>query len=131
MTMTRARWAQWLLTRADGHGQREALIGDLLEELAHGRSRGWLVAQLIGPCWFALLARTRRCARVTPALIALSLGVVLLGGVSITSISRVLETWTSCYLLAGTLSLFADVMSRTIGLRTVVISVDTPGAGGL
>jgi hypothetical protein len=53
---------------------------------------------------------------------------VLLGGVSVTSVSRVLVMWTGFYLLAGTLSLFADVMSRTIGLRTLVIAVDEEGS---
>ncbi len=122
------RIARWLLARADRGTRREALVGDLLEEIARGRSRRWVFEQVIGLCWFALVAHTRLHARVTPHLIALALSLALLGGISITSISRVLETWTAFYLLAGTLSLFADVMSRTIGLRTLVIVVDSKGA---
>lgn len=122
------RFARWLLARADRTGRREALIGDLLEEMAHGRSRRWVWQQVIGLCWFALVAHTRQRARVTPHLVALALSLVLLGGVSITSLSRVLETWTGFYLLAGTLSLFADVMSRSIVSRTLVIAANAEGA---
>jgi hypothetical protein len=124
MKMACSQFALWLLARADRAGRREALVGDLLEEIAHGRSRYWVWQQVIGLGWFALVARARQQARVTPHLIALAISLVLLGGVSITSLSRVLETWAGLYLLAGTLSLFADVMSRSIGSRALVI-VDT------
>jgi hypothetical protein len=96
--------------------------------MAGGRSRWWMFEQTVGLCWFALVARTRPHVRISPHLVALGLVLVLLGGVSVTSVSRVLVTWTGFYLLAGTLSLFADVMSRTIGLRTLVIAVDEEGS---
>ncbi len=126
--MPNPRFPLWLLARADRAGRREALVGDLLEEIAHGRSRCWVWQQVIGLGWFALVARTRQHARVTPHLIALAVSLVLLGGVSITSLSRVLETWAAFYLLAGTLSLFADVMSRSITSRALVIVVDATAA---
>lgn len=130
--MAYPRFVLWLLARADagggGGGHREALVGDLLEEIAHGRSRRWVCRQMIGLGWFALVAQTRRHVRVTPHLVALAISLVLLGGVSITSLSRVLETWAGFYLLAGTLSLFADVMSRTITSRVLVIVVDAAAA---
>ena len=38
---------------------------------------------------------------------------VLAGGASIASLEQVVETWTSVYYIAGTVSLFAHVMSRS------------------
>ena len=107
------RLALWLLARADVSGTREALVGDLMEEVARGCSRLWVWQQLIGLCWFALVAHARTHARITPFLVALVLAGVLLGGISISSLERVLETWVSVYLVAGTLSLFAHVMAPT------------------
>jgi hypothetical protein len=130
MNMANPRFVLWLLDRADAGrgGHREALVGDLLEEIAHGRSRHWVCLQMIGLGWFALVAQTRRHVRVTPPLVALAISLVLIGGVSITSLSRVLETWMGFYLLAGTLSLFADVMSRTITSRALVIVANAAAA---
>ncbi|MBZ5559189.1 MAG: hypothetical protein LAO77_18100 [Acidobacteriia bacterium] len=100
------------MARADRSGTREALIGDLLEELAHGRSRWWLCHQLVGLYWSAFAAHARHHARLTPCAVALALSVVLLGGVSITSADNVLEAWLGFYLVAGTVSLFAHMMAR-------------------
>ena len=121
------RFALMLMARADSFGTREALIGDLLEEIARGRSRPWVYQQLIGVYWFALVEHARNRARLTPRVVALALGAGLLGGVSIASFSRVLETWLGFYFVAGTLSLFADMASHTFGLRTPVMSVDADG----
>ena len=101
-----------LLTRADASGTREALIGDLLEEIARGRSRWWLCQQLIGLYGLALAAHARHHARLTPFVVALALCVVLLGGVSIASVGSVAEAWLGFYLVAGTLSLFAHRAAR-------------------
>ena len=117
--MASPRFALWLLARANCSGSREALVGDLLEEIARGRSRFWVWQQLIGLGGFALAAHARHHWRVTPHLIALVLGVVLLGGMSIASLSTVLETWVGFYLIAGTISLFAHIMSRTTDSRTL------------
>jgi hypothetical protein len=106
------RFALRLMARADSSGTREALIGDLLEEIARGRSRWWLCQQLIGLYGLVLAAHARRHARLTPCVVALALGVVLLGGVSIASASSVLEAWLGFYLVAGTLSLFAHMVAR-------------------
>jgi hypothetical protein len=46
-------------------------------------------------------------------MVALALGVALLGGVSIAPVNSVVETWLGFYLVAGTLSLFAHMTSRT------------------
>lgn len=118
------RFALRLLARADPSGRREALIGDVLEEIAHGRSRLWLCQQLIGLYGFALVARARNRARLTPHVVALALGVVLLGGASVAPVSSVLETWLGFYLVAGTLSLFAHMASQTVDSRAPIISVD-------
>ena len=106
------RFALRLLARVDACGTREALVGDLLEEIASGRSRWWLCQQLIGLYGFALAAHARRHARLTPCIVAVALGAVLLGGVSIASVGSVLEAWLGFYLVAGTLSLFAHMVCR-------------------
>jgi hypothetical protein len=112
MNMVCSRFALRLLARADASGTREALIGDVLEEIARGRSRWWLCQQVIGLYGLALAAHARHHARLTPCVVAVALSVVLLGGVSITSVGSVLEAWLGFYLLAGTLSLFAHMVAR-------------------
>jgi hypothetical protein len=121
------RFALRLLCQADSFGNREALIGDLLEEVASGRSRFWLYRQVLGLYGFALVARARTRARLTPHAVALVLGAVLLGGLSVASVSSVLETWLAFYGLAGTLSLFAHMISHTIESQQPVISGDGQG----
>jgi hypothetical protein len=111
--MVSPRFALRLLARVDAAGTREALIGDVLEEISSGRSRWWLCQQLIGLYGLALAAHVRDRARLTPCVVALALGAVLLAGVSIASVSSVLEAWLGFYLVAGTLSLFAHMLSRT------------------
>ena len=117
--MATPRFALWLLTRMNGSGSREALVGDLLEEIGRGRSRFWAWQQLAGVAGFALLAHAQRHARVTPYLVALALGVVLLGGMAMASLSSVLQAWLGFYLIAGTITLFAHIMSRAADSRTL------------
>jgi len=111
--MVRPPLAFRLLTRVDSRRTGEALIGDLLEEIALGRSRWWLCRQLIGLFGLALAAHVRHRARLTPGAVALALGTVLLGGALVASVDRVLEAWLGFYLVAGTLSLFAHMLART------------------
>ena len=122
--MACTRLALWLLTRTNAAGTRDALVGDLLEEMARGRSRVWVCQELLGFYGIALVAHARTKARVTPSLVALVLGVVMLGGASIASLEEVVETWASVYYVAGTLSLFAHVMSRTTASRTLPLTED-------
>ena len=61
-----------------------------------------------------------------PALVALVVGLVFAGGASLSSLEQVVETWTSVYYIAGTVSLFAHVMSRSTASRTLFI---TGGSG--
>jgi hypothetical protein len=110
--MVCSRLALRLLARADASGAREALIGDLLEEVSLGRSRWWLYQQLIGLYGWAFAAHARDHARLTPCVVAVGLGAVLLGGMSIASFSSVLVAWLGFYLVAGTLSLFAHMAAR-------------------
>jgi len=110
--MVCSRLALRLLARADASGTREALIGDVLEEISRGRSRWWLCHQLIGLYGLALAAHARRHLRLTPCVVAVALGAVLLGGVTVAPVSSVLEAWLDFYLVAGTLSLFAHMLSR-------------------
>jgi len=113
MKMVRHRLALWLLARVHDAGTREALVGDLLEEIGRGRSRFWVWQQLVGWGGVALGAHLRTHARVSPHLIALALGVVLLGGGSIASFGLMLQAWLVFYLVSGTISLFAHIMLRT------------------
>jgi hypothetical protein len=106
------RLALRLLARADSCGRRQALIGDLLEEIARGRSRWWLCQQVIGLYGLALVAHARDHARLTPSVVAAALSIALLCGVSIASVNSVLEAWLGFYLVAGTLSLFAHMVAR-------------------
>jgi len=110
--MVCSRLALTLLARADASGTREALIGDLLEEISRGRSRWWLWQQLIGLYGLALATHARHHARLSPFVVALALSVVLLGGVSIASVDSVAEAWLGFYLVAGTVSLFAHMAAR-------------------
>ena len=127
--MTMARFARWLLTRTSAAGTQDALIGDLMEEIAHGRSWRWVVQELVGLYGFAVLAQARESVRITPLLVALVVGVVLAGGASIASLEQVVETWTSVYYIAGTVSLFAHVMSRSTVSRTLPITSELEARG--
>ena len=120
--MAMARFARWLLTRTSAAGAREALIGDLMEEIAHGRSSWWVLQELVGVYGFGLVAQARDNVRITPLFVAIAVGLLLVGAASIVSLEQVVETWTSVYYLAGTVSLFAHVMSRTTASRTLPIS---------
>jgi hypothetical protein len=118
-----------LLAYADSFGAAEELIGDLLEEIASGRSQLWVCQQLIGlyGCAFTKCVRTR--ARLTPQTVALAFCALLLAGVSIGSVSSVLEAWLGFYAVAGTLSLFAHMASRAGGGRGTVLPVEAPNGG--
>ncbi len=124
--MARARFAQGLLTRRSVADTHSALVGDLLEEIAHGRSSSWVVQELVGLYGLAFITQIRESVRVTPLLVALILGLVLVGSASVASLEQVIETWTSAYYLAGTVSLFAHVMSRTTASRKLIL---TGGSG--
>ena len=121
-----ARFAQWLLTRTSAAGAPDALVGDLMEEIARGRSSWWVLQELVGLYGFGFVAQARKSVRITPLVVALALGLLLVGAASIASLEQVVETWTSVYYLAGTASLFAHVMSRTTASRTLMIA-DGPG----
>jgi hypothetical protein len=104
-----------LLAYADSFGAGEELIGDLMEEIARGRSQWWVCQQLIGLYGLAFTKRVRTRARLTPQTVALAFCALLLAGVSIGSVSSVLEAWLGFYAVAGTLSLFAHMASRAGG----------------
>jgi hypothetical protein len=122
MNMAMARFAHWLLTRTSAAGAPDALVGDLMEEIAHGRSSWWILQELVGVFGFGFLAQARDSVRITPLFVALAVGVLLLGAASLSSLEQVVETWTSVYYIAGTVSLFAHVMSRTTASRTLPIT---------
>ena len=113
--MPSRRCALRLLAYADSFGAGEELIGDLTEEIARGRSQWWVCQQLIGLYGLTFTKRVRTGARLTPQTVALAFCAVLLAGVSIGSVSSVLEAWLGFYAVAGTLSLFAHMASRAGG----------------
>jgi hypothetical protein len=129
--MAVTRFAHWLLTKTSAAGAPDALVGDLMEEIAHGRSSWWVLQELGGLYGLTFLAQVRDSIRITPLIVALALGLLLAGAASIASLEQVVETWTSVYYLAGTVSLFAHVMSRTTATRTLVIAdgSDLEGSG--
>ena len=117
--MARPLSALWLLERLESCGTREALIGDLVEEIALGRSRFWVWQQVLALCGLATVGHVRNYAQ-TPHLIALALGAFFAGGVWIAPAASVFETWAVVYFVTGTLSLFGDLISsRTLDSRAV------------
>ncbi len=106
--MAASRIALKLLAYGDSVGVAEALVGDLFEEIARGRSGWWLCRQLIGLYLLAAIARARR-ARLTPHAVAIALCAALLVGASVVSMSRALEAWLGVYYVSGTLSLLAHM----------------------
>lgn len=128
--MDRPGLAIRLLDYADTHGIREELIGDLLEEIARGRSRLWLCQQLLGLYGLAFATRVRNRARLTPHTVALAICALLLGGVSIASVSVVLQAWLAFYLGMGTLSLFGHMAARAIGSGGTVVPVPADAPKG-
>jgi hypothetical protein len=117
--MARPRLALWLLDRLDSCGTREALIGDLVEEIALGRSRFWIWQQVLALCGLATAGHVRNYTQ-NAHLIALALGAFFAGGVWIAPPAIVFETWAVVYFVTGTLSLFGDLISsRTLNSRAV------------
>jgi hypothetical protein len=108
--MARPLLALWLLERFGSCGPREALIGDLLEEIAQGRSRFWVWQQVLALCGCAAVGHVLNRTQ-TAHVIALALSVFLLGGVWIAPPAKVLETWVVVYFVTGTFSLFGDLIS--------------------
>jgi uncharacterized membrane protein YoaK (UPF0700 family) len=122
--MARPLLALWLLERFDACGAREALIGDLVEEIAEGRSRFWVWQQVLALCGLAAVGHVRNYAQ-TAHLIALALGVFFVAGVWIAPAEKVFEAWAVVYFVTGTLSLFGDlVSSRTLDSRAIVFPFD-------
>jgi hypothetical protein len=118
--MARPVLALWLLERFDSYGTREALIGDLVEEIAQGRSRFWVWRQVLALCGLAAVGHVRSYIQ-TGHLIALALGLFFAGGVWIAPPVKVFTTWAIVYFVTGTLSLFGDLMSsRTLDSRAIV-----------
>jgi hypothetical protein len=111
--MTCPRIALWVAARLESSERHESLVGDLLEELANGRSRVWLWQQVIGMCAFALVAHARAGTRLTSSLIAFAPAAMVLGGVSVAPYGTVLHTWIGVYLVTGTLSLFGHLIASS------------------
>ena len=122
--MARPQIALWLLGRFDSCGTREALIGDLVEEIDQGRSRFWVWQQVLALCGLAAVREIHDYAHAAHV-IALALGLFFVGGVWIAPLATVFEAWAVVYFVTGTLSLFGDLMSsRTLDWPAIVFPFD-------
>jgi hypothetical protein len=77
---TPTRIAMWMLERFASAHYRESLAGDLIEQLACGRSRAWVWRQVLAAVAIAPLSALRRApwmAAIKAALLAL--GLITLG----------------------------------------------------
>jgi hypothetical protein len=108
--MTRPLVALRLLERLDSGGAREALIGDLVEEIGLGRSRFWIWQQILALYGRATVDHVWNYAG-NAHLITLAPSVFLVGALWIAPPAKVLETWAVVYFVTGTLSLFGDLIS--------------------
>jgi hypothetical protein len=79
----------------------------------------------------AFATHVRNRAWVTPQVVTLVLCAALAAGVAIAPVNRVLEAWLALYLTTGTLSLFAHMAARAVGLGVTANprGPDPPGAG--
>ncbi len=112
--MTRPLLALRLLERFGSEGAREALIGDLVEEIGLGRSRLWVWQQILALCGLAAVDHVRNYAQ-TAHLMVLAPAVLFVGALWIAPLGKVLEIWAVVYFVTGTLSLFGDLISsRTV-----------------
>jgi hypothetical protein len=116
MNMPDSRLAVRLAALGGACGAPEELIGDLIEEIERGRSRAWVCQQLVGLYGFAVMTRVRDRARLTPHVIALAMGVVLLVATAIRPGQAVVAVWLGFYYVMGALSLFAQMATHTIGV---------------
>jgi len=116
------RLALRLLSHSDALGVRDDLVGDVLEEIANGRSRLWVWQQLIGLFGLVFMRGVRRRVRLTVSAVALACCVVLLAGASIASVNSLVEAWLGFYYVAGTVSLFAHMSARAADAHVGVTS---------
>ena len=121
--MVHPTFAIWLLERCKPGSCRDALIGDLLEEIALGRSPGWVWQQVLAFCGFAIVDYVRD-QKPPAGLIASAVGFTLVGVFWIAPSSRVFEAWAVVYLTIGSASLFGDMMSRAFDTRPILFSYD-------
>ena len=122
--MPRPRLTVTLAARAGTFGVPEELVGDVLEEVEHGRSRLWLWQQLLGLYWFALTACLRRLWRPTPERIALAMSAMLLLAASIAPPKAVVATWLVFYYVMGAASLFTQMATYTGSADSLRMGVD-------
>lgn len=113
--MARPRFALALLALGEFLGISTELVGDILEELDHGRSGRWLWRQVLGLYGCAVITYLRQRTRLSPGLVALVLGLAMLGSASLASANRVVQAWLSIYYVTGTVSLLATMASQAMG----------------
>jgi hypothetical protein len=108
MSMSKSRHVQRMLQRLEACGVREEILGDLLEEMAGGRSRAWMVRQLLALCRETLVHHIRLWV-ATPAGIACGLGALAAVAVSLSPIGSLIQLWLVVYYVSGMASLFAHM----------------------
>jgi hypothetical protein len=106
-----SRFVHKLVDYADACGIREEIVGDLLEEIADGRSTAWLCRQPAALYGWRLIEQLRDRISITPHAIALTLSALLLAGIAVVPAGRVLQAWFALYYVSGMLSLFAHMLS--------------------
>jgi hypothetical protein len=99
------------LDRAESFGARPELIGDLYEEMAGGRTSGWLVTQLLVLAAATSAARVRACLRTPVGIRCSVIGLGLLA-MALVPPGQLLQAWLIVYYLAGMLSLFAHMAAE-------------------
>jgi hypothetical protein len=101
-----------------------------MHKITRGRSHWWVWQQLIGLYGVALTKHLRHRARLTPQLVAVVLCVTFFAGVSVAPAGHVLGAWLGFYYVSGTVSLFAQMVSRAVGSRaTGIANAEAPNAG--
>ena len=124
MSAPRPLLAIWVLERCRPGSCRDALIGDLLEEIAQGRSTIWVWQQVLAFCGFAVADHLRQHRPAPPQTIAAALSVMLFGSALLAPSSGVLEAWALIYVMSGTCTLFGDLMTRAFDSRPVLFPYD-------
>jgi hypothetical protein len=97
-----------LLDRLESYGLREEIVGDLIEEMARGRSPAWVCRQVVSLCGRTLSADLRRRAG-SPMGIALILSGASATALTVVPAGRLIQAWLVLYYVSGMASLFAHM----------------------
>lgn len=97
-----------LLDRLESYGVREEIVGDLFEEMARGRSPGWVCRQVVSVCGRTLIDDLRGRAG-TPMGVAVILSAIAVIALSVVPAGQLIQAWLALYYVSGMASLFAHM----------------------